>query len=106
MPECRTISKYPNRRLYDPRAGRYIKLMDVRKLVDDREDFVVIDRRNGADITCAVLVQVISCEEKGAHGVFQREFLLDLIRTLGGPTHRAVGEYLERALAIFLKNVA
>lgn len=106
MSECRTISKYPNRRLYDPTQGRYVTLADVRKLVNERVEFVVLDRKTGADITCAVLVQVVSGEEKGAAGVFRRDFLLDLIRSVGDPTHGAVGDYLERALAIFIKNTA
>ena len=106
MSERRTISKYPNRRLYDPTEGRYITLADVRKLVNERVEFAVVDRKTDVDITCAVLVQVVSGEEKGARGVFRRDFLLDLIRSGGGPGQGAVGDYLERALAIFIKNAA
>jgi polyhydroxyalkanoate synthesis repressor PhaR len=102
----RTISKYPNRRLYDPAQGRYITLEDVRNLVTDNVDFVVVDKKTGSDITCSVLVQVVSCEEKGAHGVLRREFLLDLIRSRGGPAQSALGAYLERALALFVQNAA
>jgi len=104
MPERRTISKYPNRRLYDPAQGRYITLEDIRKLVNDHVDFVITDRKTKADITCAVLVQVVSGEEKGSHGIFRRDFLLDLIRSASDPADCAVGAYLERALALFVKN--
>lgn len=106
MSQRRTISKYPNRRLYDPEQGRYIRLEDIRSLVTDNVDFVIVDKRTGADITCTVLVQVVSSEEKGAHSVFRRDFLLDLIRSRGGPAHGTVGAYLERALALFVKNTA
>ena len=104
MPERRAISKYPNRRLYDPAQGRYITLEDIRKLVNDHVEFAITDRKTGADITCSVLVQVVACEEKGSRGVFRRDFLLDLIRSGDGPGDRAVGAYLERALAVFVKN--
>ena len=106
MSQCRTISKYPNRRLYDPAQGRYITLDDIRTLVTDNVEFVVVDKKTGVDITCAVLVQVVSCAEKGAHSLLRREFLLDLIRSCGGPAHSAVGVYLERALAVFVQNAA
>jgi polyhydroxyalkanoate synthesis regulator protein len=51
-------------------------------------------------------VQVVSSDEKSAHSVFRRDFLLDLIRSRGGPAQGAVGAYLERALALFVKNTA
>jgi len=106
MSQCRTISKYPNRRLYDPEQARYITLEDIRTLVNDNVEFMVLDKKTGTDITCAVLVQVVSSEEKSAHSVFRREFLLNLIRSRGGPGQGAVGAYLERALALFVKNTA
>ena len=106
MSQRRTISKYPNRRLYDPQQGRYITLEDIRRLVADNVDFMVLDKKTGTDITCAVLVQVVSSEEKSTHSVFRRDFLLDLIRSSGDPAQGAVGAYLERALALFAKNTA
>ncbi len=106
MSPHRIISKYPNRRLYDPEQRRYITLEDIRTLVNDNVDFMVLDKKTGADITCAVLVQIVSSEERGAHGVFRRDFLLDLIRSHGGPAQGAVGAYLEQALALFVKDTA
>ena len=106
MSQCRTISKYPNRRLYDPQQARYITLEDIRTLVNDNVEFMVLDKKTGTDITCAVLVQVIATEEKSARSVFRRDFLLDLIRSRGSPAQGAVGAYLERALALFVKNTA
>jgi polyhydroxyalkanoate synthesis repressor PhaR len=106
LSQRRTISKYPNRRLYDPAQGRYITLEDIRALVTGHVEFVVIDKKTGADITCSVLVQVVSCEEKGARSMLRRDFLLDLIRTHSGPEQSSVGAYLERALAVFVKNTA
>lgn len=106
MSQCRTISKYPNRRLYDPEQARYITLEDIRTLVNDNVEFMVLDKKTGTDITCAVLVQVIATEEKSTHSVFRRDFLLDLIRSRGGSAQDAVGAYLERALALFVKNTA
>jgi polyhydroxyalkanoate synthesis repressor PhaR len=106
MSQRRTISKYPNRRLYDPEQRRYITLDDIRTLVNDNVDFMVLDKKTGTDITCAVLVQVVSSEEKSAHSLFRREFLLDLIRSRGGAAQGSVGVYLERSLALFVQNIS
>src|SRR5580693_2607761 len=47
----RTIKKYPNRRLYDMVESRYITLSDIRRLVLERVDFMVIERNSQKDIT-------------------------------------------------------
>ena len=46
MSEPRVIKKYPNRRLYDTVESRYITLADVRRLVVEKIDFVVVDKKN------------------------------------------------------------
>jgi len=60
MSELRTIKKYPNRRLYDTVESRYITLSDIRRLVIERIDFVVIDKKSQEDITRSILLQVIA----------------------------------------------
>ena len=60
MSEPRVIKKYPNRRLYDTVESRYITLADVRKLVVERIDFVVVDKKSQEDITRCILLQVIA----------------------------------------------
>ena len=44
--ESRVIKKYPNRRLYDTVESRYITLADIRRLVMDKVDFLVIDKKS------------------------------------------------------------
>ena len=46
MSDPRVIKKYPNRRLYDTVESRYITLADVRRLVVEKIDFVVVDKKN------------------------------------------------------------
>ena len=60
----RVIKKYPNRRLYDTDESRYIKLADIRDLVINDIEFVVYDKKTGADITRNILLQVISEQEQ------------------------------------------
>ena len=98
----RVIKKYPNRRLYDMEESRYITLSDVRRLVIGRIDFVITDKRDQADITREVLLQVIAEQEReGMEPVISRYFLTEVIRSHGGQMHRAIGSHLEQSLRRF-----
>jgi len=101
MSEPRVIKKYPNRRLYDTVESRYITLADVRRLVLDRIDFVVIDKRTQEDITRSILLQVIADQESGAEPVMSRDFLAQVIRSYGGAMQGLMGQYLDHSLRTF-----
>ncbi len=60
-----TIKRYANRRLYHP-AGRYMSLDGLTGMVDDDEDFVILDMPSGEDITRSILQQIIPGRAK--HG--------------------------------------
>jgi polyhydroxyalkanoate synthesis repressor PhaR len=98
----RVIKKYPNRRLYDTAQSRYITLADIRKLVMERVDFVVVDKRNEADITRGILLQVITEQEHAGEPVMSRDFLSQVIRSHGGELRRRIGSYLEQSLKSFV----
>jgi polyhydroxyalkanoate synthesis repressor PhaR len=53
------IKKYPNRRLYRPAAGAYVTLDDLTAMVEDDEDFVVLEAKTGEDVTPSILKQII-----------------------------------------------
>lgn len=80
MTTVRLIKKYPNRRLYDTRESRYITLADIRNLVLDNQDLVVIDKQSGCDITRSIFLQVISDEEEQCSSVLSLGFLTQIIR--------------------------
>ncbi len=101
MSEPRVIKKYPNRRLYDTAESRYITLADVRRLVLDRIDFVVIDKKTQEDITRSILLQVIAEQESTAEPVMSRDFLAQVIRSYGGAMHGFMGQYLDHSLRVF-----
>jgi polyhydroxyalkanoate synthesis repressor PhaR len=101
MSELRTIKKYPNRRLYDTVESRYITLSDIRRLVIDRIDFVVIDKKSQEDITRSILLQVIAEQEHGVEPLMSRDFLSQVIRSYGGATQGMIGSYLEQSLKLF-----
>ncbi len=104
MSEPRTIKKYPNRRLYDTTESRYITLADIRRLVVDRVDFVVVDKKSQEDITRSILLQVISDQEQHGEPVMSRDFLSQVIRSYGGSMQTFVSSYLEQSLKMFMSQ--
>jgi polyhydroxyalkanoate synthesis repressor PhaR len=104
MSDPRVIKKYPNRRLYDTVESRYITLSDVRKLVVDRIEFVVIDKKTQEDITRSILLQVIAEQEHGGDPLMSRDFLSQVIRSYGGQMQGMIGSYLEQSLKLFAQQ--
>lgn len=100
MSEPRVIKKYPNRRLYDTVESRYITLADIRRLVTEKIDFVVIDKKTQEDITRAILLQVIAEQEHSGEPMMSQDFLAQVIRSYGSAMHSFVGTYLEQSLKL------
>jgi polyhydroxyalkanoate synthesis repressor PhaR len=104
MSEPRIIKKYPNRRLYDTEESRYITLSDIRRLVVEKIDFVVVDKKSGKDITRSIMLQVISEQEQSGEPIMSRDFLSQIIRSYGGAMQGMVGGYLEQSLRLFMSQ--
>jgi polyhydroxyalkanoate synthesis repressor PhaR len=94
----RLIKKYPNRRLYDCIESRYIKLTDIRNLVTEKLDFVVIEQRGGADITRDILLQVIALLEQRPDALLSTAVMVNLIRAYGRGSQSQVSGQLEQVL--------
>jgi polyhydroxyalkanoate synthesis repressor PhaR len=101
MSEPRVIKKYPNRRLYDTVESRYITLEDIRRLVTEKVEFVVIDKKTQEDITRSILLQVISEQEHTGSPMMSQDFLAQVIRSYGGTMQTMAGDYLEQSLKLF-----
>jgi polyhydroxyalkanoate synthesis repressor PhaR len=104
MSEPRVIKKYPNRRLYDTVESRYITLADVRRLVVERIDFVVVDKKNNADITRSILLQVIAEQEHLAEPLLSQELMVGVIRSYGTTMQGQVSPHLESSLRQLLSQ--
>ncbi|HTS27244.1 MAG TPA: polyhydroxyalkanoate synthesis regulator DNA-binding domain-containing protein [Bryobacteraceae bacterium] len=79
IPPYAVIKKYPNRRLYDTSAGRYINLEDVAAMIRQGTEVQVVDARTGEDLTRVVLTQVIVEDAKGQPTGLPLELLRQLI---------------------------
>lgn len=104
MSTVRTVKKYPNRRLYDPLESRYVTLTDIRRLVQDKIDFVVVDRKTNEDITNSVLLQVVAEEERGDAPLLDRGLLLKLVQAYSSPARNSISSHLEQSLAALLAS--
>lgn len=75
-----SIKRYPNRKLYDTVAKRYITLGEIRELVCSGKDIAVTDRNSGEDITASVLTQVIMEQGRLGESALPHSVLVGLIR--------------------------
>jgi polyhydroxyalkanoate synthesis repressor PhaR len=73
------IKRYPNRRLYDTSAGKYVNLRDVGALVRAGTGVRVVDARTGEDLTRLILTQVIVEDAKEQPSALPLELLRQLI---------------------------
>ncbi len=79
------IKRYPNRKLYDTDAKRYITLNEIAALIRGGEEVVVMDHATDEDLTAVVLTQIIFEQEKLQKGFLPKSVLTNLVRA-GGDT--------------------
>ncbi len=79
------IKRYPNRKLYNTDAKRYITLDSIADLIREGYDVEVRDHETGEDLTGITLSQIIFEHEKKDSGYLPQALLANLIRA-GGDT--------------------
>jgi polyhydroxyalkanoate synthesis repressor PhaR len=79
------IKRYPNRKLYDTEAKRYVTLEQITQLIQQGQEVQVIDYESGEDLTNVTFSQIIFEQEKRGEGFLPRALLTNLIRA-GGDT--------------------
>ncbi|HEY1407892.1 MAG TPA: polyhydroxyalkanoate synthesis regulator DNA-binding domain-containing protein [Promineifilum sp.] len=79
------IKRYPNRKLYDTDAKRYVTLNEIAGLIRAGEEVVVTDHASDEDLTAVVLTQIIFEQEKQQKGFLPKSVLTNLVRA-GGDT--------------------
>jgi polyhydroxyalkanoate synthesis repressor PhaR len=100
----RIIKKYANRRLYDSTDSRHVTLEDIRKMIVSGEKVKVVDDKSGADLTRAVLLQVISEQEQFGTPVLSTELLEAIIRFYGNPVQDMLTRYMEQSVGALVRQ--
>jgi polyhydroxyalkanoate synthesis repressor PhaR len=104
MANERVIKKYANRRLYDATGSRHVTLDDIRKMIAGGERVKIVDDKSGADLTRAVLLQVIAEQEQFGTPVLSTELLESIIRFYGNPVQQLLTSYMEQSVGGLLKQ--
>jgi polyhydroxyalkanoate synthesis repressor PhaR len=98
-----TIKKYPNRRLYDSSAGKYVNLVDLAAMIRKGEEIQVVDAKTGDDLTRVVLTQIILEDAKEQPTGLPLELLHQLIMASDRAGHEFISWYLKSALETYEK---
>ncbi len=77
------IKRYPNRKLYNTDAKRYITLDSIADMIRDGYDVEVRDHESGEDLTGVTLSQIIFEHEKKDSSYLPSTLLTNLIRASG-----------------------
>lgn len=77
------IKRYSNRKLYNTNSRAYVALDEVSDLVQSGAEIKVIDHLTGADITAAVMTQVLAKQEKYMGGMIPKALLERLVQLSG-----------------------
>lgn len=77
--EALLIKRYPNRRLYDTSAGKYVNLGDIALAVRSGAEVKVVDSKTGEDLTRVILTQIIVEDAKDQPIGLPLELLRQLI---------------------------
>jgi len=94
------IKRYPNRKLYDTEAKKYITLDGIAKLIRQGEEVVVIDHTTEEDLTAVTLTQIIFEQEKKKGGFLPKSVLTGLVQA-GGDTLNTLRRSLTIPLDLF-----
>ena len=97
------IKRYPNRKLYDTEAKRYITLDGIAELIREGEEVQVVDHTSDEDLTAVTLTQIIFEQEKRNSGFLPKSVLTGLVRA-GGDTLNVLRRNLNSPLEL-LKHV-
>lgn len=79
------IKRYPNRKLYDTEAKKYITLDGIADLIRQGQEVQVIDHTTEEDLTAVTLTQIIFEQEKKSSGFLPTSVLTGLVQA-GGET--------------------
>lgn len=100
-PDVRIIKKYPNRRLYDTGESCYIKLIEVKQMIEQGIPVKVVDSQSGEDITRAILLQIILEQESNKEPLFSTENLEKFIRYYGENSREGFTFFMQKNLQFF-----
>ena len=98
-----SITRYPNRRLYDRTRARYITVQEIADLVRQGKTVTVRESKTGEDVTRSVLTQIILEHHPERMNLFPIDVLNSMIRA-NETTLGLLRDYFLQSLA-YLKSL-
>ena len=95
------INKYSSRRLYNTNSSEYVTLDDLYRLINEGENFKIIDKDSGKDITNQYLLQIISDLENKEGNVFPQDVLKEIILSYNNTAQKFMPEILSKTFEVF-----
>lgn len=74
------IKRYPNRKLYDTEAKKYVTLDGIAELIRQGVEVQVVDHATNEDLTAVTLSQIIFEQEKKQGGFLPKSVLTSLVQ--------------------------
>ncbi len=99
--DVRIIKKYPNRRLYDTEDSCYIKLLEIKDMIERGIPIKVIDSNTEEEITRSILLQIILEQESNNEPLFSTENLINFIRYNGETSREGFMHFMDKNLDFF-----
>lgn len=94
------IKRYPNRKLYNTEAKKYVTLEGIAELIRQGQEIQITDHQTGEDLTAVTLTQIIFEQEKKEGGFLPRPVLTSLIQS-GGHTLTELKRTLASQMGLF-----
>ena len=95
----REFRKYPNRRIYDLEASKYINLEELTEIIQKGQNIQVKKADTEEDITQSILLQILTEAEKDNSSPLLTNLALEqLIRFAGNPYTQFASQFLEENL--------
>ena len=95
----REFRKYPNRRIYDLEASKYINLEELTEIIQKGQNIQVKKADTEEDITQSILLQILTEAEKDNSSPLLTNLALEqLIRFAGNTYTRFASQFLEENL--------
>ena len=77
------IKRYPNRKLYDTNASRYVTLEDIAQMIKKGDEVRVLDNKTKKDLTALTLAQILYEQEKRDRSILPLSTLKQILRSSG-----------------------
>ena len=102
IPPKKSYKKYPNRRIYDISASKYVTLAEIAETIKKGYEVEILDVKRNEDVTALTLTQIIMELAKNNQNIIPIRLLHMFIQAGETVMHEFFENYFEKTLENFL----